>query len=29
MAYKDLREYLAALETRGKLHHVKKEVDPD
>jgi UbiD family decarboxylase len=28
MAYKDLREYLAALETRGKLHHVKKEVDP-
>ena len=29
MAYKDLREYLAALEMRGKLHHVKKEVDPD
>ncbi len=29
MAYKDLREYLAALEIRGKLHHVKKEVDPD
>ena len=29
MAYKDLREYLAALETRGKLHHVKKEVDGD
>src|SRR5438876_11570868 len=29
MAYKDLREYLAALEVRGKLHHVKKEVDPD
>ena len=28
MAYKDLREYLAALELRGKLHHVKKEVDP-
>src|SRR5207249_11078549 len=28
MAYKDLREYLAALEVRGKLHHVKKEVDP-
>ena len=28
MAYKDLREYLAALEMRGKLHHVKKEVDP-
>src|SRR5881397_1807877 len=29
MAYKDLRDYLAALEIRGKLHHVKKEVDPD
>src|SRR5207245_8625219 len=29
MAYKDLREYLAALEVRGKLHHVKKEVDPN
>ncbi len=29
MAYKDLREYLKALEVRGKLHHVKKEVDPD
>src|SRR3989441_2587074 len=29
MAYKDLRDYLAALETRGKLHHVKKEVDGD
>src|SRR5438034_11157782 len=28
MAYKDLRDYLAALEMRGKLHHVKKEVDP-
>src|SRR3989441_8126883 len=28
MAYKDLREYLAALEKHGKLHHVKKEVDP-
>jgi 4-hydroxy-3-polyprenylbenzoate decarboxylase len=28
MAYQDLREYLAALEMRGKLHHVKKEVDP-
>ena len=29
MAYKDIREYLAALEVRGKLHHVKKEVDPN
>jgi UbiD family decarboxylase len=29
MAYKDLREYLKTLEMRGKLHHVKKEVDPD
>src|SRR5256712_13035825 len=29
MAYKDLRDYLSALERRGKLHHVKKEVDPD
>jgi len=29
MAYKDLRDYLSALEQRGKLHHVKKEVDPD
>ncbi|PWU24510.1 MAG: hypothetical protein C5B48_05990 [Candidatus Rokuibacteriota bacterium] len=29
MAYKDLREYLAALEKIGRLHHVKKEVDPD
>src|SRR5438876_11939370 len=29
MAYKDLREYLAALEVRGKLHHEKKEVDPN
>src|SRR4030095_3196392 len=29
LAYKDLRDYLAALEIRGKLHHVKKEVDPD
>jgi UbiD family decarboxylase len=28
MAYRDLRHYLQALETRGKLHHVKKEVDP-
>jgi 2,5-furandicarboxylate decarboxylase 1 len=28
MAYRDLREYLAALEMRGRLHHVKKEVDP-
>ena len=29
MAYADLREYLTTLETRGKLHHVKKEVEPD
>jgi UbiD family decarboxylase len=29
MAYRDLREYLQALEVRGKLHHVKKEVDPN
>jgi UbiD family decarboxylase len=28
MAYRDLREYLGALEKRGWLHHVKKEVDP-
>jgi UbiD family decarboxylase len=28
MAYRDLREYLAALDQRGKLHRVKKEVDP-
>ena len=28
MAYKDLRDYLVALEKIGKLHHVKKEVDP-
>jgi UbiD family decarboxylase len=28
MAYRDLREYLRALEARGWLHHVKKEVDP-
>lgn len=29
MAYKDLQEYLQALENRGKLRHVKKEVDKD
>ncbi|MBI4454270.1 MAG: UbiD family decarboxylase [Acidobacteria bacterium] len=29
MAYRDLREYLSALEMRGKLHHVEKEVDPN
>jgi UbiD family decarboxylase len=29
MAYKDLRDYLKTLEMRGKLHHVKKEVDPN
>jgi UbiD family decarboxylase len=28
MAYQDLREYLAALDKRGKLHRVAKEVDP-
>src|SRR5215475_11202201 len=28
MAYQDLREYLAALDKLGKLHRVKKEVDP-
>lgn len=27
MAYQDLRAYLKALEARGKLHHVRKEVD--
>src|SRR5574341_926841 len=29
MAYRDLRDYLAALEKRGKLRRVKKEVDKD
>jgi UbiD family decarboxylase len=29
MAYKDLREYLKTLESRGRLHHVTREVDPD
>ncbi len=29
MAYQDLREYLKTLEARGRLHHVKKEVNPD
>src|SRR5207244_5878716 len=29
MAYRDLRDYLSTLERRGKLHHVKKEVDAD
>ncbi|MBI4456029.1 MAG: UbiD family decarboxylase [Acidobacteria bacterium] len=29
MAYRDLREYLKVLDERGKLHHVKKEVDPE
>jgi UbiD family decarboxylase len=29
MAYKDLREYLAVLEEKGKLKRVKKEVDKD
>lgn len=28
MAYEDLREYLAVLERAGKLHRVKKTVDP-
>jgi 3-polyprenyl-4-hydroxybenzoate decarboxylase len=29
MAYADLREYIAALEKKGKLKRVKKEVDKD
>src|SRR3989454_1966497 len=29
MAYRELRDYLSTLERRGKLHHVKKEVDAD
>ena len=29
MAYADLREYLSALENKGKLKRVKKEVDKD
>lgn len=29
MAFADLREHIAALERRGKLHHVKAEVDKD
>ena len=29
MAYQDLREYLVALENKGKLKRVKKEVDKD
>ncbi len=29
MAYKDLRDYLKTLEMRGRLHRVKKEVDPN
>ena len=29
MAYRDLREYLAALEEAGRLHHVRTEVDKD
>ena len=29
MAYADLREYVAALEKKGKLRRVKKEVDKD
>ena len=29
MAFRDLREYLSALEEKGKLHHVKAEVDKD
>jgi len=28
MAYRDLRDYLRALETRGRLHRIKQEVDP-
>ena len=29
MAYRDLREYLRALERAGKLHHIRAEVDKD
>src|SRR5690349_8847475 len=29
MAYRDLREYLAALDDAGRLHHVRTEVDKD
>ncbi len=29
MAYADLREYVDALEEKGKLKRVKKEVDKD
>jgi len=29
MAYRDLREYLQALESAGKLHRIRKEVDKD
>ena len=29
MAYRDLREYVAALEKKGKLKRVAKEVDKD
>ena len=29
MAYRDLRDYVAALEKRGKLKRIRKEVDKD
>jgi 4-hydroxy-3-polyprenylbenzoate decarboxylase len=28
MAYKDLHEFIAALESRGELHRIQVEVDP-
>ena len=28
MAYKDLREFIKALENKGLIHHVRTEVDP-
>ena len=29
MAYKDLREFIAALEQRGQLRRIQTEVDPE
>ena len=29
MAYKDLREFIAALEQRGQLRRIRTEVDPE
>ena len=29
MAYRDLRDYIAALEKKGKLKRIRKEVDKD